>query len=253
MQNNSISGPRILSLDIETSPIVAHAWSLFKTTIGINQILIPPRTICFAAKFMDERKVHFYSEFHHGRDEMIQAAHDLISEADVLMHYNGDGFDLPNLNKEFLLAGHAPPAPYKSIDLLKVFRKNFRFPSNKLAFVSEQLELAGKLKHEGHELWIKCLNGDPKAWAQMKRYNVQDVRLLEEVYDKIRPWIKSHPHFGLYTGDLECCPTCGGDNRQRRGFAYTGVGKFQQYACNGCGSWYRGNKRIEGTTTTQVR
>lgn len=246
-------GPRILSIDIETSPVVAHAWALFKQNIAINQIIEPPRTICFAAKFMDERKVHFYSEYEHGHEVMVQAAHDLMSEADVVMHFNGDRFDIPRLNTEFIMAGMAPPAPYKSIDLYKVIKNNFNWSSNKLAFVSEQLGLAGKIKHEGHELWIKCLAGDPKAWAQMKRYNVQDVRLLEEIYDKVRPWITNHPHYGLYTGEPDVCPNCGGDDLERRGYALTGVGRFQRYRCRGCGTWSRSNRRDFGVTTTQTR
>lgn len=248
-----MEGPRILSLDIETSPVVAHAWGLFKQNIAINQILERPRTMCFGAKFLDERKVHFYSEFEHGAEDMFHAAHSLLSEADIVMHYNGDRFDLPRLNTEFVLTGLAPPEPYKSIDLLKVMRGNFAFPSNKLAYISEQLGLAGKIKHEGHELWIKCLAGDPKAWAQMKRYNIQDVRLLEEIYDKVRPWIKDHPHHGLYSGIEDSCPNCGSGQLIRRGFARTSVGRFQQYQCKVCGSWSRGTKRDLGMNKTQVK
>ncbi len=250
---DNFNGPRILSLDIETSPVVAHAWGLFKQTVGINQIIEHPRTICFAAKFMHQRKMHFYSEFHHGPVEMVHRAHELLDEADIVMHYNGDKFDLPRLNKEILLQGRTPPSPYKSIDLLKVMRNNFGFPSNKLAYISEQLGLVGKVQHEGHELWIKCLAGDPKAWAKMRKYNIQDVRLLEEIYEKVRPWISNHPHYGLYTGNDDVCPNCGGENRQRRGFAATSVGRFQQFRCNDCGTWYRANRRESGVSTTQVR
>jgi DNA polymerase elongation subunit (family B)/predicted RNA-binding Zn-ribbon protein involved in translation (DUF1610 family) len=247
------TGPRILSVDIETSPVVAHAWGLFKQNIGINQIIEHPRTICFAAKWMDQKKIHFYSEFEHGPDVMFHAAHRLLDEADVVMHYNGDRFDLPRLNTEFILAGLTPPSPSKSIDLLKVMRKNFAFPSNKLAYVSERLGLAGKVKHEGHDLWIKCLNGDPKSWAKMKKYNVQDVRLLEEIYELVRPWINSHPHHGLYSGTDHVCPNCGGADLERRGFAATSVGRFQQYRCKACGSWSRDTRRESGVSTTQVR
>lgn len=250
-----MDGPRILSIDIETSPVVAHAWALFKQNIAINQIIEPPRTICFAAKFLGERKVHFYSEHEHGHDAMIKAAHDLLDEADVVMHYNGDRFDIPRLNLEFVLAGLLPPAPYKSIDLLKVVRTNFQFQSNKLAYVSEQLGLAGKVKHEGHELWIKCLAGDPKAWAKMKKYNVQDTRLLEEIYEKLRPWISNHPHHGLYSGQDDVCPNCGAQNEflERRGFTTTSLGRFQRFRCKTCGTWSRSNRREMGVAVTQTK
>lgn len=253
MTNNFIEGPRILSLDIETSPIVAHAWGLRKQNIAISQVIEHPRTMCFAAKFMDQRKVHFYSEHEHGAETMFRAAHQLLSEADVLMHYNGDNFDLKRLNTEFLLAGLHPPAPYKSIDLLKVMRSNFGFTSNKLAYIADRLETGGKMKNSGHELWIKCLAGDPKAWAEMKRYNVQDVRLLEELYEKVRPWIKAHPHHGLYSGVEDACPSCGGRELAPRGFALTNAGRFQRYQCKGCGTWSRSNQRQLGVTRTQAQ
>lgn len=247
------SGPRILSLDIETSPLVAHAWRMYKTSIGVNQIIEHPRTICFAAKFIGERKVHFYSEFHHEPDVMFRAAHSLISEADILLHYNGDNFDLKRLNTEFVQAGLGPPAPYKSIDLLKVMRGNFGFASNKLAYISDRLGTSGKMKNSGHDLWIRCLAGDPKAWAEMRRYNVQDVKVLEEVYEKVRPWIRNHPHFGLYTGDPDACPNCGSLDLIRQGYALTGMGRFQRYQCRGCGTWSRSSRREFGVGYTQSK
>lgn len=245
------NGPKILSVDIETSPVVAHAWGLWKQNIAINQIIERPRTICFGAKFLDERKVHWYSEHDHGADVMMHAAHSLLGEADVVMHFNGDRFDLPRLNTEFLLTGLTPPAPYKSIDLLKVVRQNFQFPSNKLAYVSEQLGLTGKVKHEGHELWIKCLAGDPKAWAKMKKYNIQDVRLLEELYEKLKPWIKAHPNVGLYTdSETSVCPTCGSADLERRGYAIKTTGKYQRFRCRGCGTWPTATRRVSGVDLT---
>ena len=114
--------------------------------------------------------------------------------------------------------------------------------------------LAGKTKHEGHGLWIKCLAGDPKAWAIMKKYNVQDVRLLEEMYELLRPWISNHPNHGLYSESLEdVCTNCGSGELARRGFALTNMGKFQRYVCKSCGTWVRGNKRVTGTNIVQTR
>lgn len=252
MPDNFI-GPKILSLDIETSPIVAHAWRMFKTSIGVNQIIENPRTICFAAKFMHERRIQFYSEFEHGPEEMFRRAHALLTEADIVMHYNGDGFDLPRLNGEFLVMGLHPPAPYQSIDLLKVVRKNFGFPSNKLAYITKRLGLEGKQATGGHDLWIRCLAGDPKAWAIMKRYNRQDVRLLEELYELLRPWIKNHPHLGLYSGESDSCPNCGGVDLIRQGYSLTGMGRFQRYQCRGCGTWSRSSRREFGVGNTQSK
>ena len=85
--------PRILFLDIETRPAVVYSWSLFDVTVGVDQIVDRGGTICFGAKFAGERKMHFYSDWQHGHDAMVRAAHSLFTEADAIVTYNGDRFD----------------------------------------------------------------------------------------------------------------------------------------------------------------
>lgn len=242
---------RKLLLDIENSPNVADVWGLFNQNISLSQLRESSFTMCFAAKWKGERTTHFYSTFHDGRQEMISQAHKLLSEADAVVTYNGNGHDLPILNKEFVLEGLAPPAPYKSIDLYQVVKKKFKFPSGKLAYVSEALGIGSKVSHEGHTLWVKCLAGDGAAWNKMARYNKQDVILLDELYDKLLPWISSHPNYGLYGG--HSCPNCGGDDLRREGFAHTALGSYQRYQCRACSTWSRDCKRTDGVTITQEK
>jgi uncharacterized protein YprB with RNaseH-like and TPR domain len=156
---------RLGFVDLETSPNIAHVWGLFNQTVSLSQLRESTRVISFAAKERGSKKVHFYSEYHHGRDEMIGAAHDFLDRMDAVCHYNGTRFDVPHFNREFIMAGLNPPSPYQEIDLLKAVRKHFRFTSNKLAHVTVQLGLSGKLSHTGHDLWVRCMAGDEKAWA----------------------------------------------------------------------------------------
>lgn len=243
--------PRILTLDIETSPGLADIWALWDQNVGLSQLREVTAVICFAAKFHGEDKVHFHSSFHDGHDEMIAAAHALLDEADIVVHFNGTSFDMPHLNREFILAGLPPYSPVAQVDLLKVVKSRFKFMSNKLAHVSTQLGLEGKLEHSGHELWVKCLAGDEDAWATMREYNVQDVVLTEQLYDRLRPWVKNHPHVGLFgVSEEDSCARCGGTDLEKRGFAYTPLGKFQQFQCRGCKSWSRGKKSL---ATVDVR
>jgi hypothetical protein len=241
-------GPKILVLDIETSPHVVYAWGLWDQNIGINQIVRPGGVICFAAKWRGKPKVHFHSDHHDGHDAMVARAHALIDEADAIVHYNGRAFDLKHLKREFLLAGHGPPSPHKDIDLLTVARAKFKFPSNKLAHISVALGLEGKAQTGGFDLWTGCMADDPTAWRQMKAYNIQDVVQTEAVYDRLLPWIDNHPHWGLYTtpafeGD-DCCQNCGSKDLQRRGSYMTNVGRYRRHLCNACGKFGRGRKRV---------
>jgi hypothetical protein len=80
---------------------------------------------------------------------------------------------------------------------LKVVRQHFRFPSNKLDYVAQELGLGSKEKHEGFELWVKCMQRDLAAWQKMEKYNIQDVILLEKLYTTLLPWIISTPSRGI--------------------------------------------------------
>lgn len=238
---------KILTIDIETSPNLAHVWGLWQQNVGLTQLLDSGEVICFAAKWHGKKQILFYSVHHDGKQAMVEAAHALLSEADVVVHYNGDKFDLPHLNREFVESGLEPPAPYASVDLLKAVKRKFRFPSNKLDYVVQKLQLGAKTSHTGHTLWIDCLNGSSKAWALMRKYNKHDVAITESLYNKLLPWIPAHPSTGLYEGLADVCPACGSDHLLREGYAYTSMGSFQRYRCDDCGKWSRSNKRVEGS------
>lgn len=244
--------PRILLLDIETAPNVAHVWGLWNQNVGLNQLQATSYVMCWAAKWYGEKKVHFARVQYEngdpvGRREMLEPIHAMLDEADIVVHYNGTRFDIPTLQKEFLLHEMHPPAPFKQVDLLKVARKEFRFPSNKLEHVARSLKVGGKVKHAGHGLWVACMAGDETAWKQMARYNRGDVTLLERVYDRLMPWIRNHPNHALFNPEAGC-PTCGSSHIQRRGNACSGVQVFARFQCQSCGSWFRGAKR-EGEPT----
>ena len=234
---------RTLILDIETAPNLADVWGLYNQNISLSQLRESARVICFAAKWHGEKRTMFFSEYHDGHDVMVQKAWDLLDEADAVVHYNGRRFDVPHLNREFLSYGLTRPSPFKQVDLLKVVRREFRFPSNKLDYVATELGVGSKVKHEGHTLWAECQLGSPKAWGRMRRYNVGDVRITEGLYDRLLPWIEEHPTVTLYKHGS--CPRCGDVELERRGFAYTKVSKFQQYRCKGCGAWSRSGQAVE--------
>lgn len=231
---------RKLFLDVETRPSIVHAWSLFDLRVGTQQIVEPGSTICWAAKWADEKEIMFDSVHQSKPLAMFKRIHKLISEADAVIHYNGTRFDMPVLNKEFVVHGLAPPAPYKNIDLLRTARQQFKFLSNKMDFVSQHLGLEGKTAHKGHALWVGCMENDPASWKIMRRYNIQDVKILEKLYYRLLPWIKGHPNHSLYDPqDVPSCTNCGSANLQSRGYAFTQTLRYRRHVCNDCGSWGR--------------
>jgi len=244
---------KILLLDCETAPNVAHVWGLWNVNVSLNQLQASSYVMCFAAKWLGEKEVYFDSVKRSGAKPMLRKIHRLMSEADAIIHYNGNSFDIPTLNKEFLLHGMLPPTPSRQIDLLQTARKRFRFPSNKLDYIAKALGLGGKVKHAGHELWVRCLAGEPAAWVEMEEYNKRDVTLLEQVYHRLLPWIQNHPDRNIYLDEASNVPLCSHceGNLQRRGFTHTATGRFQRFACMSCGAWHRGTKNLSAKRQTR--
>lgn len=239
---------RKLFLDIETTPHVAFVWRLFDENVGLAQLIEPTRMLCVAWQF-DGEEAQFAAEWERGgRTSMIRKIHAAIDEADAIVHYNGASFDERHLNREFLEEGLTPPSRPATIDLFRTVKSRFRFASGKLEHVAAVLELReGKLKTD-FSLWKRVLDKDRAAREQMKAYNIEDVRLLVELYDALLPWIDRHPNVALYEGDEQIrCTRCASESVTKDGFSRTGAGVFQRYRCRECGGLSRGSQRLETT------
>lgn len=239
----STSEYKVLYLDIETTPMNAWVWGSWQQNVYIDQIVQPQRVMCFSAKWQGGKN-QFFSEWQHGHDDMIVIAHDLLDQADAVVHYYGSKFDIPHLNSEFLTTGLTPPAPYKQIDLKLAVSKNFKFPSNKLQYVSTLLGLDGKHKTD-FELWLDVMAGKTKAQKYMEKYNRQDVDLLEDLYHRLLPWIPSLPNRNLFDGKGGCT-ACASLNVEEDGEYKTSLTVYRRFICLDCGKWMRSSKRIGG-------
>lgn len=233
----ALTSPRILMLDIETKPTKAYVWGLWNENIGINQIIEPGETISWAAKWHHEKPVMHMDTPTAGKVKMLKGIYDILTEADIVVHWNGVAFDIPTLNKEFINQGWPPPSPFHEIDLMKTARHKFKFQSNKFDFVLKQLGLGSKVKVD-FDLWKAFMAGDKKAWALMKEYNIHDAAMLEPMYDRMRPWIANHPNVNLWNeGVVLSCHMCGSKDVQQRGSYYTNTLRYKRFRCNNCHAW----------------
>jgi hypothetical protein len=237
----AIPEQRVLLLDIETSPTSAYVWRAYgEQNIGTEQIINSGGIICVGAKWLGDKECHLFSDWEHGHVEMLILIHEMMSYADAVITYNGQRFDLPKLQGEFLLNGLGPTPPCTSIDCLKAVRK-FGFFQNKLAYIGPLLAQGSKVETGGFSLWTKVMAGDAKAQKDMAKYCKQDVNLLEKLYLKIRPFILNHPHMGK-VGANEC-GACGSVDVQSRGTRRTRAYKVQRLHCQSCGSWQDGTRK----------
>lgn len=230
---------KLLCLDIEWAPALAYVWRMWDETIRPEQLIDHGGMLCFCAHWVGSKEFMFFSQWEDGREGMAKAAKALLEEADAVVGYNTDKYDLPKIMGEILLAGLAPPPPPTSIDLLKAVKK-FGFNMNRLAYIGPLLKLGGKVKHEGFNLWKDVLAGDEKAQKRMTRYCVQDVRLTAKLYQRIKPFIRNHPFIGTERHD---CPNCGSKNVQSRGHRRTRSYLIQRLHCQSCGAWSEGTRK----------
>jgi hypothetical protein len=229
-------------LDIETAPNTAFVWGLYDQDVGLNQIIETSYILCWSAKWLGEPEIHFERTLHKKRSSkgMLRHIHGLMECADMIVTYNGNKFDIPTLNREFLIHDMPPPAPSKLMDLYQHVKRRFRFSSNKMDHVAHELGVGKKVEHEGFSLWVKCMDGDEAAWTTMEAYNRNDVVMLEAIYKEILPWLPNQGHAARDEYNL-VCPNCGGKKYNQRGFQYSQVAKYARFQCLDCASWFRAN------------
>lgn len=254
---------RILYVDIETSPHLADVWGMWDQNVGLAQLKRAGRIIGFAYRWQGGPKAKWVSEYDAALGEsspakhraMLELAHRMYDEADIVVTYNGDRFDNLHFNSAWAMAGMTPPSPVQSLDLFATVKRKFRFPSNKLDYVCKVLLDQRKVSHHGHGLWNDCLDPDvdektrARGWRLMSKYARQDVDLLEPLHTKLLPWLPNTINVAIFDDnpDEPACGRCGSTDLERRGFAATAAKIYQRFRCRSCGAWARGTAKVKGT------
>jgi len=246
---NKIRKPRILLFDLETTPLKAYVWRMWDQNISLDALISEWFLLSYACKWLGEdtmysgilspREIKKENDF-----RLVNELWEFLDEADIVIAHNGKRFDVPRIKARFLVHGLPPTTYYQQIDTLKVAQAEFSLPSNKLEALARTLGLEGK-NTTGLKLWVSCMDGDTEALKYMLDYNEQDVLVLEKVYLKLRPFIKSHPNYNLYNEGTEAvCPSCGHTELVKDGNYYTQTGKYETYRCEECGAISRKRKTL---------
>ena len=234
--------PKIGTLDIETAPNLIYAWGIHEQEairVKRNWYILG-----FAYKWLNEKKVqsHYICDYKDGLKQqddkvLMQDLWNFLDEADIVIAHYGSGFDIPKIKARLMHHGFPPPSPFKVIDTKRAL-DGFGFDSKKLESMGYELKNIGhKSDAGGFATWEGCMEGDKKAFAHMRKYNIQDVVVDEKLYLVIRPWMTNHPNLSSYTLE-DGCPKCGGKHNHRRGFSPTPNGQKQRLQCQDCGGWW---------------
>lgn len=239
------TGAKILFLDIETSPLLCYVFQkqVWKAKISHDKVISNWFILTWSAKWYGQRavlsdKLTSREAILEDDSRIVKSLWKLMDEADVICAHNGIDFDFPNILTRCVLHKLPPPSPYKQIDTKRIAKSQFGFTHNSLDGLASFFGMEGKIDTD-FELWKRCVKGDEEALEEMRIYNEQDVIVLENVYNALRPYVRGHANLDLYTDSEESsCPACG---KHSLGlipdkYFYTQAVRYEIFRCNDCGA-----------------
>lgn len=254
-----VVGAKILSFDLETSIPIVATFGRIKVFLNHENIIQEGgKIICASYQWIYPNGVSQVQLIHMTHDEiradddsrMCAELWELFNEADAVVCHNASTFDFPVV-KTRCMVHNLPPLPtVKVIDTLIMARKNFRFPSNRLADLAAYLGLEAKKDAGGVQTWIRYRACDQEAIDHMHYYCKHDTVLLTQMYLKLRNYGHTGSDFnaGLYapvdedTGIL--CTVCASPVENTGRYVYTSVSQFDELRCTSCGHVTRSRKNL---------
>lgn len=202
------------------------------------------RLICMGYKYVGSRKVLCPTIYDYPANEgeprdagLCRFLHSLITnEADIIVSWYGKEYDRKFINTRMLKAGlpPLPPLNKEHIDLFYTSRGNFKFHNNRLQGVSETLRCPYSKTPVRADMWEDAMEGNPKAVGYVVAHCKLDVKILDWLYGRFKPYVRQHPQV---TEDREACDACGGKMIMNGTRVTLKKGRTQRWSCSGCGRW----------------
>lgn len=247
---------RILILDVErVAGLTQQAWwerrDLQKRYIHHETVIREPRTTIVCAKWYSSDEVIRLAEWDKGgRGLFLKRVHALMYAADIIVGHNVDGADVPWLLGDFYLPriGHkhrphlAPLPPFKTVDTLKVMRREFRSgaPFKGLDALCQIMGIPAKTDAYDRDAMDRAVAGSVEDRERLTDYCAGDVIAAQGLFDALRPHIKNHPHLFVDGKDkLTVCNRCGSDTEPTAKRYVASVLSYSMRRCVSCGAYSR--------------
>lgn len=239
-----------LFYDIETSFCQGTFWRPgYNQSIHPNQILRHGQIICVSWKWEGEDKVH---NAHWGLRQqcdkkLLKKFITQLNIADEMVAHNGNRFDIKWIRARAAYHNLDMKPFYRSIDTLKLSKQYFALPSYKLAEIAKYFGLTAKLDPGGLNTWIDIvINKEKEALKIMLKYCDGDIITLEEVYNKIKKYVKHTTNYSVLHGGAKFdCPECGNTGHWNKTYT-TAAGTVKHYMrCSDkvCGTYWDINNK----------
>lgn len=236
--------PKVLFFDIEINPNLCYTWGLGKQWVGYENIHKERQITVICWKWAGEKQIrslcfnldkHDLSKRDDDADKnLLEIFRKEYEKADVAVGHNAIKFDIGTIRSRLIKHGLKDIAPV-ILDDTYLASLSLRFNSHKLDYLSQYLDIGRKAPHE-YSLWKRVMAGDRRALRDMVKYCKQDVVLLEKVYEKLKPFIRSKLNRAVFHTDDRRCPSCGETRLIKNGYRMNASGnKKIRLKCIGCG------------------
>jgi len=173
-----------------------------------------------AVSLLDDKerfKKDFRDDYH-----VAKTIKEQVDKADAIVAFNGDRFDVKELNYALVKHGLGATSNPIQIDPFKIAKSKFRFKGgNSLRNLCEVLGVKEQKGHVDDETWIAAAEGCPKAIKKVVTYNKGDIPTLRAVYNILKPYAPAKLNMNHFVYDADVCPSCGSAELRTDGKAYT--------------------------------
>lgn len=199
--------------------------------------------LCVGYKWLGEKKVNVlslgdyptFSSDPTNDKELVRDFLKVYAEADLAIAYNGILFDRPWLIAKVLEHGLEIPPNIPMQDPYFCVKSNLRISRKSLQNTAYYLKLSNEKTPVEGRIWKKAAVGHRGSLAYIIRHCKADVLVLEELYLRLRPLMRTH--FRL-SDDLGKCRYCNSPKLQARGTAITKAkGLQRRVQCQACAGW----------------
>ena len=247
--------PKILCVDIETSPLKTIVWSTGTQFVSHNQIIPGGHAQIITASIswrgsgvVKHRDWGLKKQCDKSLVKWLAAE---LVKADIIIGQNHKRFDIKWINARLAYHG-LPPINVATLsleDTLLLSRKSFHLPSHSLAYLLRYFGLPEQKQSGGG--WERVIDivfhKKRQALDDHHFYCDHDVLGTFALFDKIAPYVDLTKSFGLIkNGTRDSCPSCGSKEfKITNNYYYTKVSKYYKYQCTGCMHIWKDTRKVK--------